>query len=96
MKTPPRQGAWLRSLLALSSPLLILLALVALLQRRGSDRIQAVPSLLIGSGLLVTSVVVRRRRRRELLLALRHGEAPGAPYVERQEPRRQEAGHGDR
>lgn len=76
---PTRQRAWLRSLLALSSPLLILLALVALLQRHGSDRIQAVPALLIGSGLMVTSVLRRRRRRRELLLALRHDGAPAGP-----------------
>lgn len=80
MTTPlgPRRRPWLRRLLALSSPLLILLALVALLQRRGSDRIQALPSLLIGTGLLATSVVLRRRRRRELLQALRHDAASGA------------------
>jgi hypothetical protein len=51
---------------------LILLALLVLLQRRGVDRIPALPALLIGIGLLVTSAVGRRRRRRELLAALRH------------------------
>ena len=64
-----KQRPWLRGLLALSSPLLILLALLVLLQRRGADRI---PALLIGTGLLVTSAVGWRRRRRELLAALRH------------------------
>ena len=61
-----------RALLALSSPLLILLALLALLQRPASERVQALPALGIGIGLLATSWVRRRRRRRELLRALRH------------------------
>ena len=60
-----------RALLALSSPLLILLALVALWHRPASERIQALPALGIGIGLLGTSWVRRRRRRRELLRALR-------------------------
>lgn len=65
-----------RALLALSSPLLILLALVALLHRPASDRIQALPALGIGIGLLATSWQRRRQRRRELLRALRE-EASG-------------------
>ena len=52
-----------RALLALSSPLLILLALVALLHRPASERVQALPALGIGIGLLGTSW--------ELLRALR-------------------------
>ena len=67
---------WREALLALSVPLLILLALVALLQRTGSDRVQAVPALLIGSGLLATSWRHRRRRRSELLRALRQERRP--------------------
>ena len=67
-----RQRPWLRGWLALASPLLILLALLVLLQRRGVDRLPALPALLIGMGLLVTSALGRRRRRRELLAALRH------------------------
>lgn len=67
-----RRRPWLRGLLALSSPLLILLALLVLLLRRGVDRVPAVPALLIGTGLLVTSALVRRQRRREVLAALRH------------------------
>ena len=66
-----RQRPWLRGWLALASPLLILLALLVLLQRRGVDRLPALPALLIGTGLLVTSALGRRRRR-ELLAALRH------------------------
>jgi len=60
-----------RALLALSSPLLILLALLALLRRPAGERLQALPALAIGSGLLGTSCLLRRRRRRELLRALR-------------------------
>jgi hypothetical protein len=51
---------------------LILLSLLVLLQRRGVDRLPALPALLIGTGLLVTSALGQRRRRRELLAALRH------------------------
>jgi hypothetical protein len=60
-----------RALLALSSPLLILLALVALLIRPAGERVQALPALGIGVGLLVTSWQRRRHRRQELLRALR-------------------------
>ncbi len=67
-----RRRPWLRGLLALASPLLILLSLLVLLHRRGVDRLPALPALLIGTGLLVTSALGRRRRRRELLAALRH------------------------
>ncbi|MDM7954198.1 MAG: DUF3188 domain-containing protein [Cyanobium sp. CZS 25K] len=63
------------ALLALSSPLLILLALAVLLLRQGADRLPAVPALVIGCGLLGTSWMRRRRRRAELLRALRQGEA---------------------
>lgn len=58
-------------LLALSSLLLILLAGVALMLRSGTARWQALPALLIGIGLLLTSVSLRRRRRGEMLSALR-------------------------
>ncbi len=67
-----RRRPWLRGWLALASPLLILLALLVMLQRRGVDRLPALPALLIGTGLLVSSALGRRRRRRELLAALRH------------------------
>lgn len=66
MKTLPL----LRGLLALSSPLLIFLSLLVLLQRRGVDRLPALPALLIGTGLLGTSLLGWRRCRRNLLAAL--------------------------
>lgn len=60
-----------RDLLALSTPLLILLGLLGLLLRQGSDRLQAIPALAIGIGLLLQSLWHWRRRRRALLAALR-------------------------
>ena len=67
--SPPSQRH--AALLALASPLLILLALVGLLRRSGASRWEVLPALLIGSGLLLTSLHRRRRRRRELLRSLR-------------------------
>jgi hypothetical protein len=67
--SPPLQRR--AALLALASPLLILLALVGLLHRTGTARWEALPALLIGTGLLLTSLDRRRRRRKELLRALR-------------------------
>ncbi len=63
-------------LLALSSPLLILLALMSMLNRSSATRLQAMPALLIGSGLLLFSLL-RRRRRRALLLRILREPAPG-------------------
>ncbi|MFM7313739.1 MAG: DUF3188 domain-containing protein [Cyanobium sp.] len=60
-----------RDLLVLSTPLLILLGLLGLLLRQGSDRLQAIPALVIGIGLLLQSLWGWRRRRAALLAALR-------------------------
>ncbi|MCP9834472.1 MULTISPECIES: DUF3188 domain-containing protein [unclassified Cyanobium] len=68
-----RAPRFLAALLALSAPLLILLALLALITRQGADRLAALPALVIGCGLLGTSMLRRRRRRAELLRALREG-----------------------
>ena len=59
-----------RDLLAATTPLLILLGIVALLLRQGSDRLQAIPALAIGVALLLQSLWSWRRRRRALLSAL--------------------------
>ncbi|HJN33430.1 MAG TPA: DUF3188 domain-containing protein [Prochlorococcus sp.] len=58
-------------LLSLAAPLLIVLAMLALIHRQGSDRLQSLPAVLVGAGLIVTGAVGRRRRRRKLLVALR-------------------------
>ena len=72
VKAPPSQATRRRrALLALSSPLLVLLALLALQLRRGPARWEVLPALLIGIGLLLTSLVRRRQRRGEMLRSLR-------------------------
>jgi len=63
---PELQRAWL----AAATPLLILLGVVGLLLRQGSDRLQAIPALAIGMALLLQSSWRWRRRRRALLAAL--------------------------
>ena len=70
---PPALGpqALGAALLALASPLMILLALLGLLHRTGSARWEALPALLIGTGLLLTSISRRRYRRREMRRSLR-------------------------
>jgi hypothetical protein len=62
-----------RDLLAWATPLLILLGLVGLLLRQGSDRLQAVPALVIGVAMLLQSTWRWRQRRKALLAALRDG-----------------------
>ncbi len=66
----PARSRFSRDLLAWATPLLILLGLVGLLLRQGSDRLQAVPALVIGVSLLLQSAWSRRQRRRALLTAL--------------------------
>ena len=66
-----------RDLLALAMPLLILLGLVGLLLRQGTDRLQAVPALVIGVALMLQSAWSRRRRRRALLTALQDQRGEG-------------------
>jgi len=67
---PELQRAWL----AAATLLLILLGVVGLLLRQGSDRLQAIPALAIGVALLLQSSWRWRRRRRALLAALRDEE----------------------
>ena len=58
-------------LISLSAPLLILLAIIGFSNREGKDKIQAIPSLLVGSGLVLTGTMRRFRRRRMLLLEIK-------------------------
>jgi hypothetical protein len=77
-RSEARRRPLLEVLLALSAPLLILLAMLLMLQRHGRERILALPALAIGIGLATSSQVSRRRHRRSLLQALRQGGPPGA------------------
>ncbi len=61
-------------LLSVASVLLILMALLGLLQRQGSDRLQVLPALVVGGGLVVSGAFGRIRRRKQLLLALRKND----------------------
>ena len=58
-------------LISISAPLLILLSILGFLHREGKDKIQVIPALLVGSGLVVTGTVRRFRRRRMLLLEIK-------------------------
>ena len=58
-------------LISFSAPLLILLAITGFLHREGKDKIQAIPSLVVGSGLVLTGAVRRFRRRRMLFTEIK-------------------------
>ena len=58
-------------LLSLAAPILIIVAVMGLLQREGSDRLQSLPALLVGVGLIISGFFKRRRRRQKLFLTLR-------------------------
>ena len=58
-------------LISISAPLLIFLAITGFLHRDGKDKIQAIPALFVGSGLVLTGAIRRSRRRRMLFLELK-------------------------
>ena len=58
-------------LISISAPLLILLAITGLLHRDGKDKTQAIPSVVVGTGLVFTGTIRRFRRRRMLLLEIK-------------------------
>ena len=60
-----------KPLISFSAPLLILLAITGFLHREGKDKIQAIPALVVGSGLIITGGVRRFRRRRMLFLEIK-------------------------
>ena len=69
-----RAGIWV----SLGAPLLILFALLATSQRQGKDRVQVLPAVLGGSGLIISSVLGRQRRRARLLSDLQRARTPGS------------------
>ena len=58
-------------LVSISAPLLILLAVTGFLHREGKDKIQVIPALVVGSGLVLTGAVRRFSRRRMLFLEIK-------------------------
>ena len=57
--------------ISIAAPLLILLAITGFIHREGKDKIQAIPALIVGSGLVLTGAVRRFRRRRMLFLEIK-------------------------
>ena len=62
-----RVVAWL----SLGAPLLIVLAVIAAQQREGNDRVQALPAIFVGIGLIAGSTLSRSNCRKRLLRNLR-------------------------
>ena len=60
-------------LISISAPLLILLAITGFLHREGKDKIQVIPALVVGSGLVLTGAMRRLRRRKMLFLEIKKG-----------------------
>jgi len=58
-------------LISISAPLLILLAITGFFHRDSKEKIQVIPSLIVGSGLVLTGTIRRFRRRRMLLLEIK-------------------------
>tara|TARA_B100000214_G_scaffold361087_1_gene324133 strand:- start:591 stop:812 length:222 start_codon:yes stop_codon:yes gene_type:complete len=58
-------------LISISAPLLILLAITGYLHREGKDKLQVIPSAVVGSGLVLTGAVRRLKRRRMLFLEIK-------------------------
>ena len=58
-------------LISISALLLILLAILGIFNRDGRDKIQSIPALAVGCGLVLTGTIRRFRRRRMLLLELK-------------------------
>ena len=63
---------------SLGAPFLIVLALLATNQRQGKDRVQVLPAVLVGSGLIISSALGRHRRRARLLVDLQRARTPGS------------------
>ena len=58
-------------LISISAPLLVLLSITGFLHRDGKDKIQSIPSLVVGSGLIFTGATRRFKRRRMLFLEIK-------------------------
>ena len=59
-------------LLSLAAPFMVLVSIFGLLQRNGSDRLQCLPALLVGLGLIISGALERRNRRKKLFLEIRN------------------------
>ena len=57
--------------ISISAPLMVVLAITGFLHREDKDKIQTIPALVVGSGLVLTGTIRRFRRRRMLLLEIK-------------------------
>ncbi|KGG13641.1 MULTISPECIES: DUF3188 domain-containing protein [Prochlorococcus] len=63
-----------KTLIRIAAPLLVVIAIFGFYQRKGNDRVQALPALLIGIGFICTGFVERHQRRKKLFLKLNQME----------------------
>ena len=63
---------------SLGAPFLIVISLLATNQRQGKDRVQVLPAVRVGSGLIISSALGRQRRRARLLAELQRARTPGS------------------
>ena len=59
-------------LLSMAAPFLIIVSILGLVQRDGSDRLQCLPALIVGFGLIISGALERRNHRKKILLAIRN------------------------
>ena len=52
---------------SLAAPSLVLISLLGFVHRKDNDRVQAVPALLVGIGLIFSNAIGRTKRRKKLL-----------------------------
>ena len=51
----------------MAAPFLILVGILGILQRNGSDRLHYLPAIIVGFGLIISGPVSRSNRRKKLL-----------------------------
>ena len=73
--TRDRSVVWV----TLGAPLLIGVAILSLQLRQGRERIQVLPAVLVGSGLIASPSLGRRLRRSRLLQDLQRAQADDVP-----------------
>ena len=59
-------------LLSLGPLFLILVSILGLFQRKGQERLQALPAFVVGGGLIIASAFSRSHRRQMLLFKIRN------------------------
>tara|TARA_Y100001968_G_C19402656_1_gene741876 strand:- start:171 stop:377 length:207 start_codon:yes stop_codon:yes gene_type:complete len=64
----------MKLLISFGAPLLISLAILGLVQREGREKIQILPALFVGSGLIMTSAIRLKRRRKMLFFEIRNSQ----------------------